>query len=211
MTLDSILTKCDSGVWHVDGAHFERETFHDFHLPHRFGAVEFRDTHFDRCSVSPGSCMLGRGLTLRSVRFTDFSCGDAMHIDARVEMIDVPIEGSRSPRMLWIRSGDEPADLIREFSLDVSRYEGELWIDGVPIGQVTRNPQTQIAVDLNRFDGADWDALAIRGLSYWRMMAKKVQASGSRQGIVGLPSPSGRNYDTSMSELERLRSEGVLY
>ena len=126
-------------------------------------------------------------------------------------MIDVTIEGSRSPRMVWIRSGDEQADLTREFSLDISRYEGELWIDGVPIDRVTRNPQTQIAIDLNRFEGADWDALAIRGLSFWRMMGKKVQASGSRQGIVGLPPAGGRNYDISMSELERLRTEGVLY
>jgi hypothetical protein len=211
MTLDSILTNCDSGVWRVDGAHFEREKFDDFHLPRRFGAVEFVNLHFDRCSVSPGSCMLGRGVTLRSVRFTDFSCGDAMHIDARVEMIDVTIEGSRSPGMVWIRSCDEQANLTREFSLDISQYEGELWIDGVPIEQISRNADKQIAIDLDRFDVADWEALGIRGLSFWRMMGKKVQASGSRRGVVSLPPQNGRNFDTSMSELKRLRSEGVLY
>jgi hypothetical protein len=211
MTLDSILAHCDSGVRCIESARFERETFDDFVLPHRFGAVKFRDVHFDRCSVSPGTCMLGRGLTLQSVRFTDFVCGNAMHIDARVKMIDVTFEGSRCPAMISIRSGDEPVDQASECSLDVSRFSGDLWIDSVRIDQVIRNPQTQIAIELDRLDAADWGAIGIGGLSYWRMMGRKLQASGSREGIVSLPPRSGRNYEASMTELERLRAEGVLY
>lgn len=211
MTLDSILTHCDSGVSRLEDSHFDRETFDDFALPHRFGAVKIQDVHFDNCRVSPGTCMLGAGLALRNVRFTDFSCGDAMNIDARVEMIDVTIEGSCSPRMVWIRSGAEPADQTPEFSLDISHYEGEVWIDGVPIEQISRNADKQIAIDLDRFDDADWGALGIRGLSFWRMMGKKIQASGSRKGVVSLPPPNGRNYESTMSELKRLKSEGVLY
>jgi hypothetical protein len=155
--------------------------------------------------------MLSRGITLKSVRFTDFSCGDAMHIAAGVKMIDVTIEGTRSPSMIWIRSGDEPVDHAPDYSLDVSRFEGELWIDGVPIDQVTRNVQTQIVIDLDRFEAADWDGLGIHGLSYWRIAGKKVRASGARNGIVSLPPTKGRNYEASMLELKRLHAEGVLY
>jgi hypothetical protein len=155
--------------------------------------------------------MLNSGVILQSVRFTEFSCGDAMHIAAGVKMIDVTIEGTRSPSMIWIRSGDEPVNHDSDYSLDVSRFEGELWIDGVPIDQVTRNVQTQIVIDLDRFDAADWDRLDIHGLSYWRIAGKKVRASGAHKGIASLPPTNGRNYDASMRELKRLQAEGVLY
>jgi len=211
MTLDSVLAHSDSGIRRIDGAHFERATFETFALPHTFGDVEICNVHFDRCMVSPGTCMLNPGVKMRSVRFTEFSCGDAMHIDAGVEMIDVTIEGARSPSMIWIRSGNGPVEHAPDWSLDIAGFAGEVWIDGIPTERVTRAAQTQIIIDLERFDAADWETLGIGGLSYWRMMGKKVRASGSRTGIASLPPVNSRNYERSMDELKRLRAEGVLY
>ncbi|WP_050028403.1 hypothetical protein [Verrucomicrobium sp. BvORR034] len=195
---------------------FTNKVFSDFTLSPP-GASRFlmRGVKFEGCRVTPGTCVIEAGSVLDEVVFTNFECGDAMHIASEVAMRNVTIQGKESPRMLWIRPSGK-AELLRSThackggcSLDISGYNGELSITGIDVKRVRIDPQLHVKIDLGKMNTVDWKSLGIGGLSYWRLMARKVSADGATEGIFSMPSKESRNYEKSMAELDLLRKAGV--
>lgn len=192
---------------------FEDVVFDDFVInPKEGAAVSLVDAAFVRCSVPLGSCAISKRVTLRNVLFEDFDCGDRMRVSAEADLQGVVIRGEY-PKMIWIRpeNGGDHRDVAVSklaFAVDIKNYSGEVSITGVPIDRVVFNPVDHVAVKADWLQSIDWKEMAVSGLSYWRILAKKVVADGAREGVFSMPPRSGRRFERSMQELEVLRKNG---
>jgi hypothetical protein len=207
--------KLDFGGDILSDATFSGKTFHNFEVnPPHHRAFVIRDVVFEDCKVSPGTCFITRGVTLENVVFKNFQCGDAMHIASEVVMRNVTIEGRYRPKMLWIRPsiGAEAgmAGRNEECALDITGYTGEVSITGVDVNGVKTNPDQQVKMRLEAIRSVDWKSLQGGMLGYWRIMAKKIEADGAREGIFSVPAKESRNYDKAMADLEFLRKSGFV-
>lgn len=193
---------------------FLNEKFYDFTLRPTAGCIaEISDVHFDNCIVTSGTCLIRKGSILRNVVFTDFKCGDAMHISSEVTLDNVKIKGEKYPQMLWIRPQNEHQIIhtLNEdylFSLDISEFKGEVSITGISTKKVLINTEKHIIVKSKWMDSVNWKELGIGGLSYWKMMAKKVASDRSEEGIFSLPPKNGRNYEKHLVDLQKLKDAG---
>src|SRR5262245_55342429 len=68
--------------------------------------VLVQNTSFIRCTTSPGTCVIGSGVTLDRVTFDNFDCGDAIRIASEVAMREVCVIG-RAPQSLIVQPGAE--------------------------------------------------------------------------------------------------------
>lgn len=198
------------------GETFANKVFSAFSLcPPAGSRFLIQGVRFENCKVTPGTCVINPETILDDVVFTNFECGDAMHIASEVVMLNVKIEGGECPKMVWIKPSLE-AQLRRPIpckgdgcSLDLSGYAGELSITGIDVNTVRINPQLHVKIHVERMNAVDWQSLGIGGLSYWRLMARKVSADGAISGIFSVPSTKVHYYEKSMTELDLLRKAGV--
>lgn len=191
-------------------------TFTDFSLrPSAGHQMELSNVKFDNCAVSNGTCVIRKGVSLKNVTFKDFECGDALHISAEVFLENVKIVGLKKPAMLWVRAQEDDGESKRDkndllIALDITDYEGEVSITGLPSSKVALNPDCHVVVRADWLEQVDWKGKGFSPLSYWKLMAKKVVADKSMEGIFSIPSKTGKNYERSMMELGILKKDGFI-
>lgn len=183
--------------------------------PTTVNPVVLKNIVFDRCSVEFSSCRFLKGTSLKNVVFKEFNCGDALNISSEVTLDNVVIEGNKFPKVLWIKPQGKPAQLNPlnedvDVCLDISRFEGEVMITGLPTNKVVIDPSKQIIIRADLLEKADWKGLGISGLSDWKILAKKTLISGVSEGIYSIPSQKERHYAESMAELEILRQAKLI-
>lgn len=213
-TFQELLSPGADGIPAIANREFSNVRFSDFRLPGPAGAANLTRVKFIDCEISPATCQIDGGTTLREVSFVNFSCGDAIHVASDVFLDRVVFAGHEQPRMIWVMTPARqvvPPDYNDvEWCLDIRDYHGEVSIAGPPAAKILRDPQRHILFDNNKLADINWAGLGINALSYWKILAKKSRGSGAETCIFSTPSPSGRNYERSMKELKILRDEGLL-
>ena len=189
---------------------FDHALFYSFVVYPTLGTSAIvADVQLLSCRVSPGTCQLGPGLILRRVLFSDFECGDAMHIDAAVELDGVIVRGSR-PRRLWIRPYEASAARVdSQPQLDITGYLGEVSITGVGTSRLRLDPTRHVVVRADWLQTVDWQGLGLSPLSFWRIAAKKVAVEQSVEGVFSVPK-SGSRRAAILADLGLLRRAGVV-
>jgi hypothetical protein len=194
----------------LSGKIYKDETFEDFTVNPLIGRmISILDTSFENCKVSKGSFMLMKGTVLKNVSFTNFDCGDVMHISSEASLNNVKIVGERSPKMIWIRPEEkENVSINDDISIDISEYEGEVSITGVSVKNISVNPTSHVVLKAELLGTLNWKEIGLSGLSYWKFMEKKVASDNSIEGIFSVPPKNSKNFDRSMEELKILRDLG---
>jgi hypothetical protein len=200
----------------LSGKAYNSESFEDFVVnPSSGKKVLIVDTAFKDCKAPNGSAIIMKGTTLENVSFVNFDCGDALNISSEVTLKGVRVIGKKHPKMIWIRPEDK-GNIIRSdcsgiyVSLDISEFDGEVSITGIHADKVKVNPTKHVVLKAELLESLNWKELGISGLSYWKLMIKKIIADKSEEGIFSLPPKSGKNYERSMRELEVLRNQGYV-
>lgn len=194
---------------------FSNVVFEDFAICPTIGqSVTVSSVHFENCRVSPGTCMIRAKTLIKDVTFTNFRCGDAMHISSEVHLDRLRIIGKKYPRMVWVRPENERSTVRLEntdveFLLDISEFYGEVSITGIPTEKCIRDSSRHVVVHVDPWKSVDWKSLGISGLSYWKLMAKKAAVENSPAGIFSMPPKNSRNYEKSVHELQILRQAGI--
>ncbi len=203
------------GSYILAGKTYNEEVFKDFTVnPLPGNIISIVNTEFNKCKVSIGTCMLMKGTVLKEVTFNDFNCGDALHISSEAILDKVKIIGPKFPKMIWIRpesQGDQRDDHNKvsvEWMLDISNFNGEVSITGLPVNKVKIDTEKQVIVGAEIFKKLDWKRLGLSSLSYWRLLAKKVEVDSSSEGIFSIPKKTDRDYERSINELKILRGLG---
>lgn len=189
------------------GRRYEGEVFPTL-LPAGPGrAWTIERTTFERCRTE-GGFFVDASATLRDVTFVDLDCGDALHVSAGATLEGVTLVGHR-PRMLWIRPDGGPVAALAPV-LDLTRFEGEVSITGVPTGGIALDDARQVRVRRAILDEVDWAGLGLARTSYWRLMARKVQADGSHDGVFSLPRPRTPSHERAVADRAVLAAHGHL-
>ena len=198
---------------------FVEEEFDDIVLPMR-GKPEalLKNVVFERCTTKPGTMRILKGATLNNVTFNNIDCGDAIYIASEANLSQVKFIGDSSPKMIWIKpqadlapGSDQIFDHGHDWTIDIESYIGEVWISGLLIEKVKYNPARHVGLKRIDLQNIDWKKLGVGGLSYWKLMAKKVYSSGCAEAIVSTPLTSIRKYEENMSDLEKLRTKGIVH
>jgi hypothetical protein len=196
---------------------FAKTVFSDFSLyPPVGSAFTIRNVEFQNCEVSPGTCMIGSGTILEDVTFVNFECGDAMHIASSTVMRNVKIVGKSRPRMVWIRSCENaslfPSEPVPKgtCSFDISEYSGQVSITGMDVDSIRVNPELQVKMRLEKMNAVDWKSLGLGGLSYWRILSKKIASDDATEGVFSVPARKSRAYEEAMADLAILKSAAIL-
>lgn len=219
MTIKSFseyLSRDNDDVLRMSDHDFVEEEFSDFVLrPIGIERIEISNVVFDRCLVKSGLCVIRKGVFLRNVVMTDFSCRDGLHISAEVGLENFTISGNKCPSVIVIRRQSDGSKIDEIYSgigtaLDISDYSGEVSITGVPANIVNINPDQHVVIRAELLSSVDWKSNGFSPLSYWRLMARKVLAEKASEGIFSFPSKTANNYAQSVSELDILRKQGVV-
>ena len=193
MKFEEKLALDSSGRLSLVDTTFENEIFEQFAIRPPVGTTAMlRDVTLIGCKITPGTCVIREDAILRDVLFNDFECGDAMRISSEVVLERVVIKGSRLPKRLEIKpnkSDYTPSSHYEnvDFALDVSEFFGEVSVIGIPVEKIKTDPERQVKIECGRFESADLKALGIGGLSYWKLIAKKIVSTGARQGVFDIP------------------------
>ncbi len=205
----------NDGNYVLSGKHYKNETFDNFLL----GIEENRcliilDTIFDNCKTTNGF-FVTKKVALKNVKFINFDCGDALHINSETYMENVQVTGSK-PKTLWIKPTDKTIEnsLINSGQpnriIDISNYEGEVSITGIPVSRIIFNPEKQIPLTQELHEKIDWKSLQFSPSSYWKLMIRKIFADGAKEGIFSIPPVTNKNYQRSMQELNILKTHGYV-
>ncbi len=205
----------NDGNYVLSGKHYKNETFENFLL----GIEENRcliinETTFDNCKTTNGF-FITKKVALKNVNFINFDCGDALHISSETHMENVRVTGSK-PKTLWIKPADRTIDnsLVKSgqpnYIIDISSYEGEVTITGIPVNMIVFNPEKQIPLTQELHEKIDWKSLQLSPSSYWKLMIRKILADGANEGIFSIPPVTSKNYERSMQELNILRTHGYI-
>lgn len=196
---------------------YQNRVFDDFVLnPNKDHNIELRNIRFEDCSVNESGGFIMSGCILNNVEFINFSCGSLLSISSEAQIRNVKVVGHNTPAMVLVRSETTETTAClaepdsREVRLDISLYHGEVSITGIPSNSVIINSDQHVVLDSSILGSLDWKSKGISGLSYWKMMYKKVLAANSKEGIFSMPPKNGKNYDRSMNELELLRKSNLI-
>ncbi len=171
------------------------------------------DTSFTDCKVINGEGMIMNGTVLKNVSFIDFNCGNILHISSEVIFDNVKIASVSYPKTLWIRPeredySDENNSSCGNLFLDIVDFRGEVSITGLPADKVKIDSDKQVVIRADLLRKIDWKKLGLNGLSYWKLMARKVDADHSFEGIFSMPPINSRDYERSVKELKILKELG---
>ena len=207
------LFELKDGLELIQNRTFEDVCFDHFSIRTRDGIkTVLKDIVFKSCEVSPGTCRLMPGVNLLNVRFSNFKCGDAMHVASEAVLDGVVIDGA-FPNALIVKPlfrGENGVGCeSHQLGLDISDYEGEVNISCKSVGCVVTNPELQAKIKLALLDGFDWKSCGVSGVSYWKILARKISVEGGMEGVYSLPNKSSKNYNKAVHELQKLRAKGV--
>lgn len=182
----------------------------------------FRNVHFRNCQVR-GLFDVGDGAVLENVTFENIGCA-YMDFDIRTVFKGVKIVGKGKPQILRVKyidplnTGEKRREGLRKTlksrhfdadeSLDISEYDGDVEIAGLPSRQVKINPHRHVVIRSALKTEVPWNELGIPKLSTWRDMA--MGNPECVDGVYSMPDPSEPNYANDMAELAILRSKGFV-
>ena len=183
--------------------------------PPKDQSIELHNVSFIDCRIVDGTAIISEGVTLKEVQFINLHCSDALEIDTRASLENVKVVGNRKPQMIWLHSTDRtehswPSAGENSCYIDISEYHGEVSITGISTSSIRINPAEHFLIELPRFQQADWNEINVPPLSFWRVRAKLVAASGSKSGIFSLDFKDGPQRVEALEELEVLKSYGVM-
>ena len=200
----------------VEGEHYCGKRFRNLDINPKMGqTIIIRDTTFENCSVSPGTFVVSKGVVLERVEILNLDCGDAIRIDSDVILKEVVISGSK-PSLLMIQpeSEDLSTSALPEevsFSVDVSRFDGEVCIIGIPSSSVKRNPDRHVIVKSSWDSTIDFQGLGIGPYSYWMIYLDKILDFNASDGVFSLPLESDPTYKETIKEKAILEKAGVSF
>ena len=129
-----------------------------------------------------------------------------MHLSALV------IRGTKPSKVIVKPTGIE-GEAVADHSpdaiaLDISGFQGDVEILGLPSTAVLHNPQRHICIHGNWKERSDeWRAVGIGPFSYLGICLKKVTLGGHECGFFGLPKPRSKLHEEVTTEIQILTDE----
>lgn len=79
--IQNFFKKNNKGNFFIYEKIFNNLIFSDFTLrPTNDHLLEMLNVRFEFCTVSSGTCVIRKGVSLKNVVFSEFDCGDALHM-----------------------------------------------------------------------------------------------------------------------------------
>ena len=203
-----------SGTQWLSGLVFDNSQFaHLEILPPAGRIVRIEDCQFLSCSTSPGTCVIGRGVILNNVVFSDLNCGDAIRLSSEATLKRVVVKGSR-PKALIVQPEFEDhfkmtESTDTEYQLDITEFIGVVTIIGIRGKMVRKDSARHVTVHANWKDEVDWKGLGIGPFSYWKIFIKKLAVFNAEEGVFSLPDSSDKHYSETMRERELIEKSGL--
>lgn len=198
----------------LSGRTFENSSFSAIEILPKIGQqTRVENCKFVNCSTSPGTCVIGSGVTLKRVEIQNLDCGDAIRIDSNATLWEVVIKGSK-PNALIVQPESELrlASMLHshcEFQLDISEFYGEVTIVGLGRDMVKKDPNRHVTVECKWKDEIDWKGLGIGPFSYWRIFLKKLAVFGAEIGVFSLPHHNDKHWTESLRERTLIEKAGA--
>lgn len=214
--MDLIFESDDDGNHFLFGRTFDKIELSHLQLAGRHGKqLRLEDCKFINCSTSPGTCMIGSGVTLRRVEFSNFDCGDAIRIDAAASLQEVVISGVK-PASLVIQPDYGASFTVPElddasFHVDITDYLGEVTILGLRGDCVRKSLDRQVTVLARWKEEINWNGLGIGPLSFWRIFIKKLTSAKVSEGVFSLPDVHHKKFAQTQKEKKLLEDSGIRF
>jgi len=193
----------------LEGLDANGDSYEQFVFPASQERVTIRNCSFANCCTTIGTCQIDSGTRIENVVFENFACGDAIHIDRSVHLSNLIIRGKKPSKVIVKPTGkegetfsDHSPDVI---ALDISGYQGDVEILGLPSTAVLHNPKRHICVHGSwKERSGEWRAAGVGPLSYLGICLKKVTLGGHECGFFGLPKPRSKLYEEVATEIQIL-------
>ncbi|MCS7467183.1 hypothetical protein NZK35_11065 [Stieleria sp. ICT_E10.1] len=203
-----LIPDLDGGML-LEGLNANGASYEQFVFPTSRERVTIRNCSFVNCGTTIGTCQIDSGTRIENVVFENFACGDAIHIDRSVHLSNLIIRGKKPSKVIVKPTGiegetfaDHSADSI---ALDISGYQGDVEILGLPATSVRHNPERHFCVH-GKWDerSGEWRAAGVGSLSYLGICLKKVTLGSHECGFFGLPKPRSKLYEEVKTEIQIL-------
>ncbi len=193
----------------LEGLNANGGSYEQFVFPASRERVTIGNCSFVDCCTTIGTCQIDSGTRIENVVFENFACGDAIHIDRSVHLSNLVIRGKKPSKVIVKPSGDEGETATDHSSdsiaLDISGYQGDVEVLGLPSTAVRYNPERHICVHGNWKKRSDeWRAAGVGPLSYLGICLKKVTLGSHECGFFGLPRPRSKLYEEVKTEIQIL-------
>ncbi len=196
---------------------YEGDVFPDITLfPVAPRTVMLRNIQFANCKTSPGTCMIGGNVILDNVVFSNFDCGDALHIYSEVVLRQVTVIGQK-PASLIVQPNADNESFVQtsgadvDYHLDVSDFLGEVVVVGFYGNKVRKNSERHVTIRSRWKEEVDWMGLGIGPLSYWKLYLRKLASFSVEEGVFSLPEPNNKHFETTIRERRRLEEIGLSF
>ncbi len=208
------------GNYHLVDKVVEGEDFRFFSADlYRQKSVNFKNVVFRKCKLPPHTFFDKEG-SWENVTFDNCGKSSRLTIDVRTPMRGLKFVGRNSPKWLEVgiligAASPQDIDRTRIFSerrfdsdelIDVSEFNGEMRILGVPSTHVKFDPDQQVGLRLNGSDRIPFDQLGISENSFWKIVASFL--SNAPETFVDLPTKRDGFFEVAMKEIEILREAG---
>ena len=191
---------------------FENDTFESFQLHSSLSnSVIIENCNFINCKSFPGACVISSQFKLKNVLFSNFDCGKEMNIHHDSLLENVTISGV-NPKLLSIKPSLDIFEPNQGYStietvLDITRYEGEVKIIGIPSSKVKINKDKHFIVKSSWKTDVDWSTFD--QFSFIKSCVKSVIFNQNEEGIFSLPSDKSKIYPEAKDALEKLKQQSI--
>ncbi|WP_144055132.1 hypothetical protein [Rhodopirellula baltica] len=211
MTQLPLIPDSDGGIV-LEGLDANGESYEQFVFPASQERVTIRNCSFVNCCTTIGTCQIDFGTRIENVVFENFACGDAIHIDRSVHLSNLIIRGKKPSKVFVKTTGNEGQAVANHghdaIALDISGYQGDVEVLGLPATTVLHNPERHICVHGNWNErSGEWRAAGVGPLSYLGICLKKVTLGGHECGFFGLPKRRSKLYEEVTTEIQILTDE----
>lgn len=145
---------------------------------------------------------------LEQVRITDSKIGQSLVIEGSCTVMGLEVSGRDRGSRFRVSAHREPGPSVSEWSLDVSRYLGQIEILGLEPEQVERG-EHQFVLNRGTGDSAVWREPIVRSSSFWMVIRAKHRAGRGTATMFRYPEAADRD-EQFWEARRRLVEEGVL-
>ena len=186
------------------------------------GGFVVENCSFKSCVVGRGRFVVRDGVVLRKVIIDDVKTHDALTIYTTALLDQVTLRGGGSG--VWIKPPERVEnpvqsqrirDWVEEKSaaidvmLDISNYEAQVDIFGLPPAKVITNTARHVVISRKWTERNGWKELGLSDNSYWEVYLSRLDLCKVSAAVTSMPKRSYKRHAQAMQELEALKKAGV--
>jgi hypothetical protein len=186
--------------------------------------IKLENVVFSNCFIASRRFVVREGVILKNVTFDNVESEDALTISTNSLLDGVVVKGNPSHGALWVRP-DEVLDEKRDrelrawilskienidFMLDISDFEGEVEILGLPPEKVKYNADRHHLITKDWNERCDWKQLDIPPTSFWRLSLRRLKTFDVESGIFSLPEKNDKRFELALEDMEKLKQVGLI-